>query len=337
MLRIPYEDLSYWTISSSTTGDASIIGRAEEDISVFKQNYKEIFEDYSKMSSIKRLMLFAPSLAFMNKMPGEWMGKRGFLFYRDIADIWKDHEIDYLLEFKMAKAIFYLITHFKRKAFIEINGQKMVKVLNEIEQFQTPALVANSVPLMYQNFTDYKKKRPQGFDMPDTFRIQLGGGGWNGIKGRVRLDYSINKVEFVETLADFFNIEPENFSDNYGATEIPFACGAHWSKKHEDFLFHLEKSKATLILRDIDSLEPIKKTNQPGIVEFLTPYGVSSYAGVAILLDDIIEIIDHNKCTECGREGIIFRIAGRMTPEIGKGCSSFTNLYPFKRGRRQLG
>lgn len=330
LLRIPYNKLSYWTISSSTSGDPSLVGRNVEDIEVFKNNYRKVFEEYSKMRSVKRLILFAPSLEFMNKMPGTWLGKRGFLFYRDIADIWKNYEIDYLLKFKVWKFFLYLISHFRAKAFIEINGKLMVKSLKEVEHQQIPTLIANSVPLMYQNFVDYYKKHKKGFNMPKTFRIQLGGGGWNGIKGRIKLEHIINKVDFMEKMSDFFNIPYDNITDNYGATEVPIACGGHWSKNYEDFLFHIDKDEAYIIIRDIETLERIKKTNEPGIIEVLTPYGVKSYAGVAVMLDDIVEIVDFNKCVECGREGIVFRITGRMTSEIGKGCSSFTNLFPFK-------
>ena len=330
LLRIPYNKLSYWTISSSTSGDPSLVGRGAEDIEVFKNNYRKVFEDYSRMRSIKRLILFAPSLEFMNKMPGTWLGKRGFLFYRDITDIWKNYKIDYLLKFEVWKVFLYLISHFRAKAFIEINGKLMVKSLKEVEHQQIPTLIANSVPLMYQNFIDYHKKHKKGFNMPKTFRIQLGGGGWNGIKGRVKLEHKIDKVDFMEKMSSLFNIPYDNITDNYGATEVPIACGGHWSKNYEDFLFHIDKDEASLIIRDIETLERIKKTNEPGIIEVLTPYGVKSYAGVAVMLDDIVEIVDFNKCVECGREGIVFRITGRMTPEIGKGCSSFTNLFPFK-------
>jgi len=330
LLRIPLEELSHWTLSSSTSGDPSVVGRGPKDIEVFKKNYTDVFEDFSNMKSIERLILFAPSIAFMNRMPGEWLGKRGYLFYRDIAEIWEDYDIDYLLEFKKLKFILYFITHFKPKAFIEINAKKLKKSLREVEENKTPTLIANSVPLMYKNFMDYKKKYKKGFDMDESFRVQLGGGGWQGVKGRVKLDNPIEKSEFMEKVSDFFNIPYGNIVDNYGATEIPVACGGHWSEKYQDFLFHLEKEKAYMILRDMDTLERINRVNEPGVVEFITPYGVNSYAGVLVLLDDIIEIVDFNKCEECGREGIIFRIIGRMTPEIGKGCSSFTNLYPFR-------
>ncbi|MHA1377336.1 MAG: LuxE/PaaK family acyltransferase [Candidatus Helarchaeota archaeon] len=331
LLRIPFDNLSHWTLSSSTSGDPSLVGRGPEDIKVFQNNYQRVFEDFSNMSSIQRLILFAPSIRFLNRMPGSWMGKRGFLFYRDITNIWKDYDISYLLEFKVWKAFLYMISHFRLKGFIEINGKALKKNLKQVEKEKIPALIANSAPLMYKNFKDYLKKNKTGFDMPETFRVQTGGGGWSGKKGRIKLDSDINKAEFIEMLSDFFNIPFDNFADLYGATEVPIACGGHFSRKHEDYLLHATKEDSRFIIRSIDTLEPVKKTKEPGVLEVLTPYGVKSYAGLAVLLDDIIEIVDFNKCDECGREGVIFKVVGKLTPEIGKGCISFTNLYPFEK------
>jgi len=331
LLRIPLEKLAYWTLSSSTTGDPSIVGRGKQDIEVFKKNYEKVFKDYAKMDSIQTLILFAPSIRFMNRMPGSWMGKRGYLFYRDITEIWKNYEINYLLKFKIWKVILYYLTHFKGKAFIEIDGKLLRKSLLDVEKKQVPALIANSAPLMYKNFNDYLKKYKKGFNMPETFRVQTGGGGWNGVKGRVNIGQTIDKAEFIEMLSDFFNIEYDNFSDLFGATETPVACGGHWSKKYDDFLLHLDKNQGRIIIREIETLERIKKTKEPGILEIITPYGVDTYAGLAILLDDIVEIIDFNKCNECGREGIVFRVVDKLTPESGKGCTSFYNLYPFSK------
>lgn len=330
LLRTPYQKLSHWTLSSSTSGDPSVVGRGPKDIEVFKNNYMQIFEEYSNMSSIKHLILFSPTLKFMNNMPGRWMGKRGFLFYRDITDIWKNIDISYLLRIRLGKTILYFITHFKKKAFIEIDGKLLGKSLEQVEHDKSPALIANSAPLMYKNFMDYLNKHKKKFDMPETFRIQTGGGGWDGTKGRVKLGFKISKVDFMEKLSDFFNIPFENFADLYGATETPLACGGHWSKKYGDFLLHLDKNNGNMVIRSIETLERVKKTKEPGIIEVITPYGVKTYTGIAVLLDDIIEVVDFTRCIECGREGIIFRITGRLTPNIGKGCSSFTNLYPFQ-------
>lgn len=330
LIRVPLEDLAYWTISSSTTGDPSLVGRGPSDIEVFKNNYGKVFEDFCKMSTLTHLVLFSPSLSFLEKMPGEWLGKRGFLFYKDISSLWDGFDISYLLEFKLYKTIFYMITHFKKKAFIEINKKLMETSLKRIERNKYPSLVANSPPLMYTHFMEYKKKHGQGFDMPPTFRVQTGGGGWSGVKGRVDIGKEINKAAFHEELMDFFNIPIENFADLFGATETPVACGGHWSKKHDDIILHMDPSQGTLLLRDPETLEPITKKNTPGLLEFITPYGVDTYAGLAVLLDDVAEILDFKKCSECGREGIVFKIVKKFTPETGKGCTSFTN-FPVSR------
>ena len=332
LLRVPIDKLSHWTISSSTTGDPSVVGRGKEDAQVFQKNYGKVFDEYCNMSEIEKLILFAPDMAFLEKMPGEWKGKRGFLFYKDITEIWLDKDIDYLLQFKLAKTILDIIAHLglKRKAFIEINGKLLRKALKQVQKERMPTVIANSAPLMWQNFKDYEKKFGETFDMPETFRVQTGGGGWSGTKGRVKLEHPIDKAEFHEKLADFFNIPISNFTDLFGATETPIACGGHWSKEHDDILLHMDPSQGRILLRDLDTLEPIKKTREPGVLELITPYGVDTYAGVSVLLDDIAEIVDFNRCVECGREGVVFKIKGRLTPESGKGCTSFFNLYPFK-------
>ncbi|MCK4381532.1 MAG: hypothetical protein KAW51_10370, partial [Candidatus Lokiarchaeota archaeon] len=121
----------------------------------------------------------------------------------------------------------------------------------------------------------------------------------------------------------------DKFCDNFAATESPMACGGHWSKQHNDFILHVNKDQGRIVVRDIESLEPIKETGKPGLLELITPYGVDSYAGVAVLLDDIVQVENWERCPECGREGSIFRVLGRLTPSVGKGCSSLFSLEAF--------
>ncbi len=329
-LRIPLEKLDHWTLSSSTTGDPSVVGRNADDVKVFLWNYNKVFEDFSNKKNVKKLTLFGPNPTFLKHLPFTAFEKRGFLFFYDIIDMWKGYDIDYLLQFRMGKSLFHLLTHFKKKAFIEINGKDMEKSLQLIEKEKLPGLVANSVPLIYTNCIDYFEKKKHGFNMPEDFRVQTGGGGWSGTKGQVKLQHPIKKTDFYEKLTKFFNIPVSNFADCYGATETPLSVGGHWSKKYNDLVFHLPKDQGRIVLRDFDTLEPIKTTNTPGAIEMITPYGVSAYAGIAVLLDDVAEVVDFNRCDECGREGTIFRITGRLTPDIGKGCTSFYNLTPYK-------
>ena len=100
--------------------------------------------------------------------------------------------------------------------------------------------------------------------------------------------------------------------------------------KYNDFLLHINNNQGRIVVRDIETAEPIKSTGKPGILELVTPYGVESYAGVAVLLDDIVQVENWERCPECGREGAIFRVLGRLTPSIGKGCSSLITLDAYK-------
>ncbi len=332
LLRIPLDQILYWTLSSSTTGDPSLVGRMGKDVEVFRENYRIGFEEYAKMKTLKRLILFAPPLVFLNRMPFEAMGKRGFMFYRDITTLWDGFQTDFLLKFKIWKVLRHLLTHFKFKAYIEIDGGTFEKALKSVEKEQTPTLVANSVPLIYVNVMDLiKKRKGVGYSMPPTFRVHTGGGGWSGVKGTVKLEKPIDKAEFFEKIGQFFNIPIGNFSDTFGATETPICCGGHWSKKYNDIVLHLDKKQARMIIRNSETGERIKTAKEPGLLEVISAYGVNSYAGVAVLLDDIVEVLDFNRCEECGRENLVlFRVVRKYTPESGKGCTSFTVYRPLK-------
>ena len=95
-------------------------------------------------------------------------------------------------------------------------------------------------------------------------------------------------------------------------------------------MHHVNDLQGRIIVRDVNTLEPIKNIGESGILELITPYGVESYAGVAVLLDDLIQVENWERCPECNREGAVFRVIGRLTPSIGKGCSSLFTTDPVK-------
>ncbi|MFX1390385.1 MAG: hypothetical protein ACFE9Z_10005 [Promethearchaeota archaeon] len=324
-----FQKLDYWMESSSTTGDPSIIGRLEKDIEVLKSNYNRIFNSFSVKDHVNNLILFAPQMKFIEKIKHTFHDKDAFLLYKSIVDIWEGKNINYLLQFFKGKSIWKVISTFKIRAVIGINGKLLKSELNRIEKEKIPTIMANSPIWMHKVLKDYYEKERRTFDLSENFHIITGGGGWDGIKGRMKLDYSIKKSEFIEQMCNMFNITEDKFCDNFAATESPLACGGHWSKKYNDFVLHVNKDNGRIIVRDIDNLEPIKKTGEPGLLELITPYGVESYAGLAVLLDDIVQVENWHNCPECGRKGAIFRVIGRLTPSIGKGCSSLFSMDPF--------
>ena len=324
------EKLDYWLESSSTCGDPSIVGRLDDDVQVLKSNYDNVFNTYSIKDQVNNLILFAPNIRFINKIRHKFYGKNAYLLYKCIVDIWEGKHINYLLQFFFGKTIWKMITTFKLRAVIGINGKLLESELNRIDKNKIPTIIANSPLWMHKVLNDYYQKKKKTFDMSENIRIITGGGGWDGVKGRVKLGHEVDKTEFIEQMCNMFNITTDKFCDNFAATESPLTCGGHWSKRYNDFILHINNDQGRLVVRDVNTLEPIKKTGEPGILELITPYGVNSYAGVAVLLDDLVQVENWEKCPECGREGAIFRIVGRLTPSIGKGCSSLFSLDAYK-------
>lgn len=325
-----FEKLGFWMESSSTSGDPSIVGRLEEDIEVLRDNYDHVFSTFSEKENVDNLILFAPKKRFIDKIKHTFYGKDSYLLYKSIVDIWENKNIHYLLQIFFGKTIWNILKSFKLKPVIGINGKKLESELERVEKQNVPTIMANSPLWMHKILNDYYTKKGRTFDMGDNFYIITGGGGWGGIKGRIKLGHRVKKNEFITQMCEMFNITTDKFCDNFAATESPLAFGAHWSEKFNDFIFHVDKNRGRIVIRDINSLDPIKETGKKGLLEVITPYGVKSYAGVAVLLDDIAQVESWERCPECGREGPIFRVIGRFTPSIGKGCSSLFRMDPVK-------
>ncbi len=324
-----FDKLEFWMESTSTCGDPSIVGRLDSDIEVLKSNYDMVFNSFSKKKTVNNLILFAPDIRIINKIRHKFYRKNAYLLYKSIVDIWEGRNVSFLLQFFLGKTLWKMVTTLKPRVVIGINGELLKSELNRVEKNNIPTIMANSPLWMHKVLKDYYQKEKRTFDLSDHFYIITGGGGWDGTKGRIKLGYRVEKPEFIEQMCDMFNITPDKFCDNFAATESPMACGGHWSKQHNDFILHVNKDQGRIVVRDIESLEPIKETGKPGLLELITPYGVDSYAGVAVLLDDIVQVENWERCPECGREGSIFRVLGRLTPSVGKGCSSLFSLEAF--------
>jgi len=94
---------------------------------------------------------------------------------------------------------------------------------------------AFSTQLLYE-FLKKMKEKGKEWNFGDNGYIAVGGGGWEGKKGRIITD-AIQPKEFVEAIEDVLGIPPENIHDIYGISEpVPFACYADWSEKEEAFI-----------------------------------------------------------------------------------------------------
>ena len=165
----------------------------------------------------------------------------------------------------------------------------------------------------------YLKEANINFDLPNSY-ITTSGGGWNGHKSQLKYP-PIEKTKFVSDCVEFFGTKVENITDMYGFTESPIVFGSHWSDQYQDFIFHCPP-QARIIIRDMNTLDPLRNAGDNGFLEVLTPFGVATSVNHAILVDDQVELVSINRCPECGYEGDTFLVQGRIEDKKGLGCSS---------------
>jgi len=107
----------------------------------------------------------------------------------------------------------------------------------------------------------------------------------------------------------------------WGSTETSFAMPAHFSDQRGDFLFHA-LPWARIILRDPETLKPIERWGERGLLEVVTPYGVDSYAGVAVLIDDVLEGVEAGSSPDCRLAGHWYQFVGRAQGVEARGCGA---------------
>jgi hypothetical protein len=165
----------------------------------------------------------------------------------------------------------------------------------------------------------YLEENDIRFDLPNSV-VNVGGGGWSGHKSQLKYP-PIDKAQFVADCRKYLGTNHENITDMYGFTETPIIFGSHWSEKYQDFIFHTPP-QARIIIRDLNTYDPIKETGSKGFLEVLTPFGVNASVNHAVLIDDVVELVGKHKCPECGYEGAAFLLYGRIQDQEGLGCSS---------------
>ncbi|MHA1269572.1 MAG: LuxE/PaaK family acyltransferase [Candidatus Helarchaeota archaeon] len=337
LLKVPIEHIILFSSSSSTTGDPSIIPRTLEDFDQIQYNSIKVFTEFFRWNDMKNCLMFnfAPSrsmMAFMarmkiqNKEFKKRFGNRVRYFTACMNKPWEYYSYqEYLIKFKLFKTLWSIITSFDVRGGFILDVSLMLKMIHKVldtnqwKGHEVNKICFGGSPLLMNNM--FKKrllKEDIVIDLSDRGFVGTGGGGWDGVKGQAKLD-AVNKVEFVANYEKVFGIKSTEMKDIYAFTEGPNLFGGHWSEKYQDYLLHCPDT-ARIIVRDIDSLEPLKTGE--GLLETITPFGVNGCVNQAVLIDDIVEIISLNKCPECGYEGATFRIIGRLKDSQGRGCSS---------------
>ena len=330
-LKVPINSpkLKTWNVSSCTTGDASLVGRSKEDLELLASMTIKCIYDFIPIPDDQWYNTicfnFSPSVTFLNRIAMRYTKIRPVKLYGSIL-----HEIStrmsnpkFLIKFFILKAFKEII---KRRSLVGAFGINSKYVLKHIEKNskkpenkQKYISFGGSLQLLNSFMNLYMKEKHIKFDIPDCV-VNIGGGGWNGHKSQLKYP-PINKTQFVTDCIESFGVKSDRITDMYGFTETPVIFGSHWSEKHQNFIFHCPP-QARLLIRDLNSLDPIQSLGERGFLEVFTPFGVATSVNHAIVVDDTVELVAKHKCHECGYLGDAFIVHGRQKDSEGLGCSS---------------
>jgi len=333
LLKIPVSSPEFktWNVSSCTTGDPSLVGRSIDDIEflasmTIKCIYEFIpipMEEHNQYKTIS--MNFAPSVTFLNRIAMRYTDIRPVSLYTSTLNeiTTKITKPKYLIKFFILKAFKEIIKRRSLVGAFGINSKYVIKTINKNSSKpadkQKNISIGGSLQLLNTFMNKYLKETNIKFDLPNSY-VTTGGGGWSGHKSQLKYP-PIGKTKFVTDCFESFGTTSDKVRDMYGFTETPIIFGSHWSDKHQDFVFHCP-SQARVIIRDLNTFDPLNKVGDKGLLEVLTPFGVAASVNHAVVVDDLVELVSKNECPECGYEGDAFIVHGRIKDKEGLGCSS---------------
>ncbi|MGN6715110.1 LuxE/PaaK family acyltransferase [Anaerocolumna jejuensis] len=310
LLRVPLESVDKWTVSSSTSGDPSIVGRRACDLlqlEKFSEMDRNVFRPDTEQD-----IVFYPEPEVMKKYRSEVIyGIHTESFIGNVLDVY----------------------HFKENTVfvikpegddLTIDMEGFIKALKEHDGLDHYLSIRGSTPLLYSAVKALKETM-NPFHLGSHVLVHTGGGGWDGKKGTVSVGTDIKKQDFVECVSDFLGIPEENFIDSYSFTENCFLITGHYSKEYKDYLYHIP-SWGKVMIRDMKTLKPLSNPGDKGFIQMLNAYGTSTYAGASVLVDDIGEILSMDECPDCKSNLMTIKIIGRVKGAEAKGCGATLNV-----------
>ncbi|PXV95640.1 acyl-protein synthetase LuxE [Lachnotalea glycerini] len=315
LLRVPLETIDKWTVSSSTSGDPSIVGRRKCDLMQmerFNELNRGIFQPGSSQECV-----FYPEPEVMKSYKSEMIyGKRTESYMGNLLDSFHFNE----------DAIFFV----KQKGNeLMVDLGEFKRVIKTNDGLSHHLSLRGSTPLIY-NAVNELKDEMEPVKLGANVLVHTGGGGWDGKKGTITMDAAIQRKDFVECVSQFLGIPEENFIDSYSFTENSFPITGHYSPKYKDYLFHIPKW-GQVIIRDIKTLKPLHNPGDIGFIQMLNAYGTSTFAGASIIVDDIGQIVSMDECPDCKEKCMTIKIIGRVKGAEAKGCGATLNVEGEKQ------
>lgn len=318
LLRKPPPAIEVWTASSGTSGDPSLVGRSRQEVASYRKAYRSSFLHLEGRERWDVSLLYWPD-------PEPILARSEPMINGRVEPYGLHVAFEAGLTDDPAGRQFVARFDPQTRGF-SIDSAAVIEALHRADEAGKDVFVGGSPILVHQAFYRYAKEKGESFHLGSRCHVQFGAGGWSGRKGSMVGGGPIPKRELVEGLCEILGLEStRQVADMWGSTETSFAMPAHYSAERGDFLFH-ELPWARVVLRDPETLEPIREAGRSGLLEVITPYGVESFAGVAILIDDILQEVPVDR-PDCGFARRAFHFVGRAKGAEAKGCGAMADRY----------
>lgn len=288
LLMVPESDIRLWGLSRGTSRDSSMVGRDQDTLDRMIMSFKTIFHEILQIPDYKWQIFFNPPFSPQGpltspalKLPhmNWWLEQifpppaNGYCFGVKLLDPNARNELK------------------KYGIDIDLMMQEIPKRAAE----KTPGLIFG-LTAAFTVLLDASKKTNISFELhPDTKIITFGG--WFTYGGQI-----IHPDKFRSEISKLFHVSEQNIRDIYTFTEtdVLFAECEHHRKHVPPW--------ADIIIRDVETLLPVEN-GEKGLLNIINPL-THSYAGVSILIDDMVRVYPEKQCP-CGRYGKTIEVFSR--------------------------
>ncbi|MDH7500609.1 MAG: hypothetical protein QHH30_09535, partial [candidate division NC10 bacterium] len=241
LLTLPREEISYWTFSSGTSGDRSIVGRTAAELSAYRRAYRAVFSGFAEHDAFDESLLFFPD-------PSQAIGKGGRMHggAKEPFGLFVGYEAGDVRDSAVRR---YLARWDESQQNLTLDAPALFGRLRELDQ-QGRTVYVGGAPALLLSVLRQHQESQESFSFGDRCELQFGSGGWEVVERELRVEKERAKSELVHRLCQILGIEnPARVDDCYGATETAAALAGHFSPNFADFLFH-QPPWVRLILRD---------------------------------------------------------------------------------------
>lgn len=304
LLRRPLGEIDVFTLSSSTSGDPSVIGRTRADIAAYASAFRRSFEACHGSAPFDRVLALWPNPEKMLSADnGRLNGLPSVPFAANV--------------FKVAgpprePSRLAILLRLRPGAPAEIDIDGLAAGLDAAQEKGERVLIGGPPIVVHLALNRLGEKFGRQWSLGPDGYVLVGAGGWDGRKGTMDLGRGISRPDFVAQATDLLGVPPRNVSDHYGFSESGLSFPGTFDG--DDFTYAVP-AEAHVILRDPVTLEPFEDAGREGLVEVVSPYVNSSHAATALLVDDLASFVP-------GSGNRRLRIHGRAPSSHKAGCGA---------------